>query len=53
MKWGYMMYLHNDKELFKDVINATAVDLNRPIVIFEKNYYATMILKQLTKTEPK
>ena len=53
MKWGCMMYLHNDKELFKDVINAAAVDLNRPIAIIEKNYYVTMILKQLAKTEPK
>lgn len=29
MKWGCMMYLHKDKELFKNIINATAVDLNR------------------------
>lgn len=53
MKWGCMMYLHNDKELFKDVINATAVDLNRPIAIIEKDYYVTMILKQLAKAKLK
>ena len=53
MKWGCMMYLHNDKELFKDVINANAVDLNRPIAIIEKNYYVTMSLKQLARTEPR
>lgn len=48
-----MMFLHNDKELFKDVIYAAAVNLNRPIAIIEKDYYVTMILKLLAKAEPK
>lgn len=46
------MFLHNDKELFKDVIVATAVDQNRPMVIVEKDYYVTMILKLLAQVEP-
>ena len=48
-----MMFLHNDKELFKDVIVATAVDQNRPVAIVEKDYYVTMILKLLAQVEPR
>lgn len=47
------MFLHNDKELFKDVIVATAVDQNRPVAIVEKDYYVTMILKLLAQVEPR
>lgn len=47
------MYLHNNKELFKDVIEATAATQNRPVAIIEKDYYVTMILKLLAKYEPK
>ncbi len=47
-----MMFLHNDEELFKDVIVATAVDQNRPVAIVEKDYYVTMILKLLAQVEP-
>ena len=47
------MFLHNDKELFKDVIVATAVDQNRPVAIAEKDYYVTMILKLLAQVEPR
>ena len=31
------MFLHEDKELFRDVIEATAEELKRPAAIFEKN----------------
>lgn len=43
------MFLHEDKELFKDVIEATAVAQDRPIAIIEKDYYVTMILKLLSE----
>jgi len=46
------MFLHNDKELFKDVVTATAEDQRRPVAIVEKDYYVTMILKLLAQSEP-
>ena len=39
------MFLHEDKELFKDVIEATAESQSQPIAIVEKDYYVTMIFK--------
>ena len=33
------MFLHEDKELFKDVIEATAESQSQPIAIVEKDYY--------------
>lgn len=45
------MFLHKDKELFKDVVIAASVDQNRPIAIIEKDYYVTMILKLLSQNE--
>lgn len=41
------MYLHNDKELFQEVIISTAEDLGLVVPIVEKDYYVTMILKRL------
>lgn len=46
------MFLHNDKELFRDVIEAASADQNRPVAIIEKDYYVTMILKLLSEAEP-
>lgn len=46
------MYLHEDKELFNDVIEATVAELNLPIAIVEKDYYVTMILKLLSEEAP-
>ena len=44
------MYLHEDLELFRDVINATSEDLgDKDFAVIEKDYYVTMILKQLYK----
>ena len=44
------MFLHEDKELFQDVLEATSVSQNnRPIPIIEKDYYVTMILKLLSE----
>lgn len=46
------MFLHNDEELFKDVIIAASVYQKRPVAIVEKDYYVTMILKLLAQVEP-
>lgn len=46
------MFLHEDKELFKDVIEATAESQSQPIAIVEKDYYVTMILKLLSEEIP-
>ena len=42
------MHLHNDSELFKEVIYSTAAELELPVPIVEKDYYVTMILKILS-----
>ena len=47
-----MMYLHNDKQLFEEVVSATANEIRLPIAIIEKDYYVTMILKELAKRAP-
>lgn len=46
------MFLHEDKELFKDVIEATAESQSQTIAIVEKDYYVTMILKLLSEEVP-
>ena len=46
------MFLHEDRELFEDVIKATAESQNRPAAIVEKDYYVTMILKLLSESAP-
>lgn len=43
------MYLHKDKELFSEVIEATSNKFGLPIAIVEKDYYVTMILKFLNR----
>ena len=35
------MFLHEDRELFEDVIKATAESQHRPAAIVEKDYYVT------------
>ena len=47
------MYLHEDRELFQEVIANTAVYKNLAIAMVEKDYYVTMILKLLTKKADK
>lgn len=42
------MYLHEDRELFQEVITNTAVWMNLAIAVVEKDYYVTMILKLLS-----
>lgn len=41
------MFLHNDKELFREVIISTAENLGIVVPIVEKDYYVTMILKSM------
>ena len=41
------MYLHNDKELFNDIISLTAERLGQAQDIVEKDYYVTIILREL------
>lgn len=52
MKWGLLMFLHNEKELFEDIIYNTSEYLNLPIAIIEKDYYVTSILKEISKLQP-
>lgn len=46
------MFLHEDRELFQDIVEATAAAQHRPIAIVEKDYYVTMILRLLSKEAP-
>ena len=47
------MFLHEDTELFRDVIAATSANQDqRPVSIIEKDYYVTMILKLLAEEAP-
>lgn len=43
-----MMYLHENKQLFEEVISSTSELLNKPEQVVEKDYYVTMILKALS-----
>ncbi len=42
------MLLHNDKELFREIVVSTAEDLELVVPIVEKDYYVTLILKRLS-----
>ena len=46
------MLLHEDKDLFKEVVISTAEELELGVPIVEKDYYVTMILKQLAEKCP-
>ena len=43
------MFLHENKQVFEEVISATSEFLGRSIDIVEKDYYVTMILKLLSE----
>lgn len=47
------MYLHNEHDLFSEIIYSTSATLKLPVPIVEKDYYVTMILKLLSKRVPK
>ena len=42
------MTLHNNKELFQKLIEATAKELNLPSLYIEKDYWVTYILRNLS-----
>ena len=46
------MLLHNDKELFREVVISTAETLGLVVPIVEKDYYVTMILNKLSMECP-
>jgi len=45
------MTLHTDKELFKELIDTTAKELNLPSLYVEKDYWVTYVLKNLANSE--
>ena len=48
------MYLHNaDRELFQDIIITVSEHTNIPVDIVEKDYYVTIILHELAKSNDK
>lgn len=43
------MYLHRDRETFRDIIGQAADSSGRTPAVVEKDYYVTLILKLLSK----
>ena len=43
------MYLHENRELFKEIIEQVSENTGRSAVIIEKDYYVTMILNLLSQ----
>ena len=48
MKWGLIMYLHKEED-FHDVVIEVSRRSGIPEDIIEKDYYVTMLLRELTK----
>ena len=46
------MMLHDDIELFEQVIVRTSEELNVELPIVEKDYYVTMFLKKIVEKQP-
>lgn len=46
------MYLHNNRELFSEVLEEVNIQTGTSIAVIEKDYYVTMILKLLTRKNP-
>lgn len=46
------MYLHEDNELFEEIIYNTADTFKLPVAIIEKDYYVTIFLKEIVKRQP-
>lgn len=46
------MYLHDNRDLFSDVLEEVNIQTGISIAIIEKDYYVTMILKLLAKKNP-
>lgn len=43
------MYLHEDKELFRQILEKIYQNTGRRIAVIEKDYYVTMILRLLSQ----
>lgn len=43
------MYLHEDREGFKDIIEQVSNEIGRTPIVVEKDYYVTLILKMLSE----
>lgn len=46
------MFLHESKELFEEIIFNTSEFCNLPIAIIEKDYYVSLLLKEIAKRHP-
>ena len=46
------MFLHENKELFEEIIFNTSDFYNLPISIIEKDYYVTLFLKRIRDLQP-
>lgn len=46
---GKEMYLHRDRETFKDIIGQASDSSGRTPAVVEKDYYVTLILKLLSE----
>lgn len=44
------MYLHEEKETFREIIEQVAENTGRAAVVIEKDYYVTMILRMLSQS---
>lgn len=49
MRRGWNMYLHRDRETFRDIIEQAADSSGRTPAVVEKDYYVTLILKLLSE----
>ncbi len=52
MKPGWSMYLHEDKENFKNIIERVQDSTGRDGIVIEKDYYVTMLLRLLSEALP-
>ena len=43
------MYLHEDRDNFRDIIEQVSNEIGRTPFVIEKDYYVTLILKQLSE----
>ena len=48
-----MRLLHEEKDLFRDVLFSAADSLGMPVPIVEKDYYVTMVLRLLSERAPR
>ena len=43
------MYLHEDREMFKTIVEQVAEESGKNSIVIEKDYYVTMILRLLSE----